>query len=176
MRHRRFLLTGRPGIGKTTVTRRVVERLRAAGLRVDGFITVEIRTRGRRVGFQVEGISGHSVVMARTDWPGSPRVGRYGVDVPAFERIALPALDRAQSEGDVAVIDELGRMELLSDAFVSRLKDLLASDLPLVATVHRAAHPVTDALKARDDMELITVSEANRAELAEAVAARLLKR
>ena len=51
-----LLLTGPPGCGKTTVIRRLVERL--ANRRVAGFYTHEIRKKGQRVGFEVRGLNG----------------------------------------------------------------------------------------------------------------------
>src|ERR671925_24846 len=77
-------------------------------------VTEEIRERGRRVGFSIERFGGERGVLAHVDLPGPPRVGRYGVDLVAFERLAIPALEQA---GEVAIVDELGKMELASDAF-----------------------------------------------------------
>jgi NTPase len=88
----RLLLEGRPGIGKTTVAWRLLRLLREAGAPVGGFITGELRTGGRREGFLVEAASGAREVLAHVGLPGPPRVGRYGVDLAAFERVALPAL------------------------------------------------------------------------------------
>jgi nucleoside-triphosphatase len=45
-----------------------------------------------RTGFSITSLEGESAVMAHVDFRGPIRVGKYGVDVPAFERIALPAL------------------------------------------------------------------------------------
>src|SRR6266536_3573188 len=43
-----------PGVGKTMVARRLVGLLRDAGVPFGGFVTDEIRVRGRREGFMVE--------------------------------------------------------------------------------------------------------------------------
>ena len=93
------------------------------------------------------------------------QVGRFGVNVPAFERVALPALRRAQEISGAVIIDELGRMELASAPFVKVVDALLAGSLPVVATVHVYEHPVTDALKRRADVQRVVVTEANRDEL-----------
>jgi nucleoside-triphosphatase len=119
----RLLLEGRPGIGKTTVTRRLLQLLREAGVPVGGFTTGELRTGGRRDGFVVEAVSGAREVLAHVDLPGPPRVGRYGVDLAAFERVALPALRKPRT-GGVVVVDELGKMELASAAFRAAVVDL----------------------------------------------------
>jgi nucleoside-triphosphatase len=84
----RILLTGAPGAGKTTLVSRIVRELEASGIVVAGFTTRELCEQGERVGFLVEAIGGDLAVMAQMSITGGPRVGRYGVDVPAFERIA----------------------------------------------------------------------------------------
>lgn len=166
----RILLEGRPGVGKTTVARRLAERLRDAGVSIDGFTTEELREGRRRVGFAVERVGGERGVLAHVDLPGPPRVGRYGVDLASFERIALPAL---AADADVIVLDELGKMELASPAFRAAVGSLFEGDRPIVATVHAFGHPVTDALKRRADVDLVQVTERKRDALPEELAARL---
>ena len=168
----RLLIEGRPAIGKTTVARRLTARLRKAGVPVAGFVTEELRELGRRVGFAVETLDGTRAVLAHVDLRGPPRVGRYGVDLPAFERIALPALESPPERG-VVLIDELGKMELASVAFCAAVSGLLEQPVALVATVHVARHPFTDALKHRSDVEVVRVTAGNRDELPERLAARL---
>ena len=167
----RILLEGRPGAGKTTVARRLAELLRERDIPLAGFTTEEIRVGRRRVGFTVETMSGESAVLAHVELPGPPRVGKYGVDVAAFERLALPALDA--SNGAIAIVDEIGKMELASEPFRAVVSRIFDSGRPVVATVHMFRHPFTDALKARDDVEVVRVTEATRAGLPHEVADRL---
>ena len=165
LRPLRFLLEGPPKIGKTTAMRRLVELLRERGVLVWGFVTDEIRERDRRVGFVVRDVAGPEAVLAHQDFQTGVQVSRFGVDVPAFERVALPALRRAQETGGAVIIDELGRMELASVPFVKAMDTLLAGSLPVVATVHVYEHPITDALKRCADVQRVVVTEANRDEL-----------
>lgn len=157
-------------MGKTTVARRLVAALRAAGITLAGFTTEEIREGGRRVGFAVESLSGERGVLAHVDLLGPPRVGRYGVDRAAFERIALPAL---AVPADVVVLDELGKMELASAPFRNGVAALFDRDIGIVATVHAFGHTFTDRLKRRPDVEVIRVTAANRRSLPGELAARL---
>jgi nucleoside-triphosphatase len=163
----KVLLEGRPGVGKTTVARRLADRVKAKG-----FVTGEIREGRTRVGFAVESLDGERAVVAHVDFPGPPRVGKYGVDVEAFERVALPAL-KGIRKGQLVVIDEIGKMELASEAFCEAVERLVERDVLLVATVHSFRHPFTDALKRRDDVEVVKVTAANRDELPERLAGRL---
>jgi nucleoside-triphosphatase len=167
----KILLEGRPGAGKSTVVRRLAELLHGRGLRVGGFVTGELRERGRRVGFEVEAFDGERAVLAHVSLPGPPRVGRYGVDLETFERIALPALETA-GEADVVVVDELGKMELASGRFCDAVSALFDGSAPVVATVHDFAHPFTDALKARADVERHRVTSRTRDALPPELAAR----
>jgi nucleoside-triphosphatase len=168
----RILLEGRPGAGKSTIARRLADRLSQDGIPVSEFLTEEIRESGRRLGFSLERFGGERGVLAHVDLPGPPRVGRYGVDLASFERVAIPALEQAGKD-EVAIIDELGKMELASDAFREAVAALLDRPVPVAATVQSASHAFTDALKRRRDVETMRVTTANRDELPELLAARL---
>jgi nucleoside-triphosphatase len=168
----RVLVEARPGAGKTTAAIRLAERLRAAGLPLAGFFTEEMREGGVRVGFRIETFEGERGVLAHVERRGPPRVGKYGVDLDAFERLALPAVE--PPAGGASVIDELGKMELASARFREAVTILFDSDVPLVATVHAFRHPFTDELKGRADVELVKLSRANRDELPAALADRIL--
>lgn len=168
----RILLEGRPGSGKTTLARRIVAGLRERDIPVAGFTTEEIREAGERVGFAIETVDGERDTLAHVDLPGPPRVGQYGVDLEPLERLAIPALQPAP--GTLVVIDELGKMELASRAFRDAVEELFASPADVVATVHVFRHPLTDALKARPDVERLQVTAANRDDLARILVRKLM--
>ena len=171
----RLLLEGRPGVGKTTVARRLVGLLQARGVAVTGFTTEEIRRGRRREGFAVETLGGQRETLAHVELPGPPRVGRYGVDLAAFERVVLPVLEEVR-ESRVVVIDELGKMELASAPFRTAVGRLFGEEVSLVATVHVFKHDFTDAVKRRRDVEVVKVSASNRDALPEAIVPRLIQR
>jgi nucleoside-triphosphatase len=104
--------------------------------------------------------------------PGPPRVGRYGVDLAAFERLALPAMATPRRAG-VVVVDELGKMELASAAFREAVSELLQRDVAVVATVQVHRHPFTDGLKRRPDLRGERVTERSRELLPERLAGEL---
>ena len=147
----------------------MAELLRERGVALRGFVTEELREGRRRVGFAVETFDGERATLAHVTFSGPPRVGRYGVDLEAFERVALPALAGVE-EQELVVIDELGKMELASEAFRGAVSELFHRRLALVATVHVARHPFTDALKR--NAEVVRVTRGNRDELPTRIAER----
>lgn len=156
------------------MARRLAERLLASGVPVSGFTTKEIREGPRRVGFRVEAVGGGGGTLAHMELPGPPRVGKYGVDLPTFEGIALGALE-VSAPGGVAIVDELGKMELASEPFRAAVAELFGPDGPaVVATVHAFRHPLTDELAARGDVEVVEVTSGNRDGLPDELCRRLL--
>ena len=167
----RVLIEGRPGSGKTTAAARLAHLLGERNVEVQGFVTDEVRESGTRVGFTVRSFRGDAATLAHVDLPGPPRVGKYGVDLDAFERVALPTLDAIPTDG-VVVIDELGKMELASARFRESVLQLLDAPIITVATVHAFRHPFTDELKRRPGVEQIKLTRANR----DTVPAQLVER
>jgi nucleoside-triphosphatase len=168
----KILLEGRPGSGKTTVAARLAELLRKRGVTVAGFVTHELREHGRRVGFELEAFGGARTVLAHTSFSGPPRVGKYGVDIAAFETVALPALEETSLDS-VVIVDELGKMELASKPFREAFERIFESSVDVIATVHVFRHPFTDALKRRRDVERIHVTRGSRDVLPTQLAERL---
>jgi nucleoside-triphosphatase len=159
-----LLLTGVPGVGKTTVVRRAAEKLRERRRRVRGFTTEEIRRGRERVGFRIETFDGESAVLAHVSIRSEYRVSRYGVDVAALDRVIGKAL-ALSPRPDVYLIDEIGRMECFSAKFPAAVEDLLDAKQPVVATVALRGGGFIEAVKRRADVELRTVTRSNREEM-----------
>lgn len=156
-----ILLTGRPGVGKTTIVRAVVAGLEGLA---GGFYTEEIRRQGQRLEFRLVSLDGPTGTLARVDIASRYRVGRYGVDLDDLERVGVGALRRAVARPQVAivVIDEIGKMELFSAAFRQQVEAALESPKPVLATAMAGAHPWVDVVKARPGVTLVEVTLANR--------------
>jgi len=166
----RLFLTGSPGVGKTTVIRRIVERL--DGFTCAGFYSAEKRQRGQRIGFKVVTLSGEEGPLASVGRT-PPTVGKYSVHVTEFENLVLPELAPQTTPADLYVIDEIGKMELFSHQFRNRVIDLLAEPVNLLATIAKKGKGFADQIKARSDIELIEVTRNNRDELADQLAQKI---
>lgn len=167
----KLLLTGPPGIGKTTVIHTV---LSGTKIKAGGFYTHEMREGGRRVGFVLKTLDGDEGVLAHVDYQGRHRVGRYGVDIALFEAMALPALERALRAKELVVIDEIGRMELFSRRFQEMVLRVLDQDeRHLLGVIHQGRGPFVESIRRRADVEVISVSHANRDGLPARLIARL---
>lgn len=162
---RALLLTGPPGIGKTTALRRIAATLARAGRRIAGFFTAEVRdAAGKRRGFRIETFDGRSAMLARVSFPSPARVGKYGVDLAALDAIVEAALSPAATrDANAVLIDEIGKMECLSPRFVAAVGTLLdAEGPPLIATVSLRGGGFVERVKRRPDAVVITLSRANR--------------
>jgi len=157
----RIILTGSPQCGKTTVVQKVVACWPGQAA---GFYTREVRERGRRQGFEIVTLAGDAALLSHVDFSGPYRVGKYGVNLENFHRVALPAM-RVGPEVDLIVVDEVGKMECLSARFVAALESLWAAPVPLLITVAEQGGGYIAALKAKPDKLLLTVTPANREEL-----------
>ena len=166
LRQAKTLITGKPGVGKTTLMRRLVVRMKPVDMR--GFYTTEIRSRGRRVGFELRGLNGQRRMLARVGLSSRHRVGRYGVDTAGFERF-LEQLDLLNPHAGVIVIDEIGKMELFSTRFQSLIHQVLSSDACLLASIALHGKGLIQAIKQRPDIHLLEVTRNNRDRLMAAI-------
>ncbi len=129
----KILLTGLPRCGKTTAIIKIIANLNRD--KIAGFYTQEIRQGGVRKGFSWRRLDGVTGTLAHIDIKGPFRVGKYGVDVAAFEKSVVPILDAEKTDTELFVIDEIGKMECFSKEFVAAIRRLFKSDKSVLTTV-----------------------------------------
>ncbi len=166
-----ILLTGKPGIGKTTAIQCIAGNLDPSDL--GGFWSSEIREHGRRVGFSIQTIDGASGVLAHSSLVEGPRVGKYKVNVGDIERVAVPSMRSARERGLVVLVDEIAKMELFSSAFRAEIVRCLDSGCVL-GTIQMRGDPFLDAIRARPDVKVIEITQHNRGNIPEMVLEMLL--
>jgi len=161
------LLSGGPGVGKTTIVRQALGNLRG---KAGGFYTEEIRVSGVRQGFRIVTLEGESAILAHIDIKSPHRVSKYGVDVESLDRVGVSALRQAIQECDLVVIDEIGKMELFSPAFRESVLEAINSGKRVLGTIMLSPHPWADEIKHHPSVTLIPLTMANRGQVLKQVA------
>jgi len=170
------LLTGNPGIGKTTVLTKTVNILKENGVCVGGMISREIRKKGIRVGFELLDLANtRRGWLAHINQKGGPQVGKYRVNLSDLDAIGAAAIEHAAEKCIVIAIDEIGPMELFSEKFKQAVQKALESQKPVIATIHwKATDKLISVAKNREDAEIITVTQENRDKMPETIAHKIL--
>lgn len=154
-----ILITGMPGVGKTTLIRSLITSLK--GLHLTGFFTQEIREKGVRKGFELIGLDGTKSLLSHVSFKSYFRVSKYGVDVAGFEKF-LDAQRFLMQDSDLFLIDEIGKMECFSEKFLRLVPAILDSEIPVVATISSKGGGFIATAKARSDIVLMELTQTNR--------------
>jgi nucleoside-triphosphatase len=157
-----YLLTGEPGIGKTTLIRQVISTMR---LRAAGFYTEDLRTSGVREGFRIVTLDGEMALLASAGHEGAVAVSKYGVDIEELNRVGVSALRRAIDRGYVIVVDEIGKMQLYSRDFRQTIFEALRTGHPLLGTIMAGRNTYAERIRHHPKVEVLELTAANRQEV-----------
>ncbi len=159
MKKKNLLITGLPGVGKTTLMRKLYEALK--NFHPVGFYTAEIREEGVRKGFKLVNLEGKRGVLSHVDIKSPYRVGRYKVDIRGFEDF-LDGISFFDPSSDMIIVDEIGKMECLSTQFDRMMKEVLDSEKWVVATIAFKGGGLIAEVKQRQDVKLFEITQSNR--------------
>ena len=159
-------ITGMPSVGKTKTLIKIIEKIEKSGYKIEGMITEPIIAKKKRVGFYImDWQTKDKEVFAHVNIDGKDKVGKYGVDIDALERVGVPAIEKAveDEEINIIIIDEIGKMEMLSEKFCEVVIDALDSDKPIMVTLHKKSRsPLLQDVRRRDDIRILEVTPVNR--------------
>ena len=161
-----ILITGTPGVGKTTLIRQIAEKLKE--FHPVGFFTEEIREHGTRKGFELISFSGNNSILSHVNIKSPYRVGKYNVNLKGFESF-LDSLPLRNDSVNLFIIDEIGKMECFSNNFINIIRALLNSKKVLIATISLKGSGFIAEIMKRNDIELFVLRHDNRKSLPSAV-------
>jgi len=156
-----IILTGAPGVGKTTAVIRVASALKEKGVKVGGIVSRELRTNNMRIGFEFIDLTTNDRKGLASISGNGPKVGKYFVNVAGC-RFAAERLMDAVRNSDVIICDEIGPMELKSREFKDSVKSLVDVDKKVIVVVHqKLQHPLIDEFRNKSSL-LINLDLENR--------------
>ena len=157
-------ITGLPGSGKTYALLRVIDMLKEEELQIGGMVDEPIEEGRKKVGFTVRNLlTGEKEVFASTEFESKIMIGKMGLDLEKLEQVGVKALKDAIDQCDIIVIDEVGKMEVESEAFVEAVKETLEAEKPMIITLHKKSrNPLLQDIRRRDDVRILEVTPTNR--------------
>ncbi len=144
-------------------TRLASKLVSAYGRWLAGFRTFELRSGGRREGFEIEALGGGRAVLASKSLLSPVSFNKYGVNLAALEDTALRSLESAEA-GKILLFDELGPMAMLSEKVSGRAVDLLFSDRRCLVFCRKGAAVFDEAFSKMSDTVIIELEPGNWAE------------
>jgi len=133
----RIVITGRPGVGKSTLFMNILNTLKSHGYKIAGIHSPEVRSSGYRIGFRfVDLYNGRSSWLAKKSFESPIKIGRYGVLVNEALNLWKRALENMK-RADIVGIDEVGPMELRLPGFKNDLLNkVLELRKPIILVIH----------------------------------------
>ncbi len=159
-------ITGMPNVGKTETLIKIVKSLEKHGYIVQGMVTEPVIKNKEQVGFcAINWKTKEKAIFAHKEYDFKDKVDEFGVDVKALDRVGIPPIEQAinDDEIDIIIIDEIGKMEMLSERFCEIVIEALDSDKPIMVTLHKKSRtPLLQDVRRRDDMRILEVTPVNR--------------
>jgi nucleoside-triphosphatase len=154
-----FLITGFPGVGKTSLIKQAIT---SPEVKAGGFFTEEIRSGKIREGFRIVTLDGKTALLAHIGIRSLYKVSKYAVDIGVIDSLGVDTLKHAADQCDIVIIDEIGKMELLSERFNSTVLEIIESGKKVLGTIMLKPDPRADFIKQKPQVNLLVLTRQNR--------------
>ncbi|MEM5830382.1 MAG: nucleoside-triphosphatase [Candidatus Aenigmatarchaeota archaeon] len=132
----RIFVSGLPKSGKTTLIKRIYEEFKEK-TKISGFFTEEILRNDYRIGFKMFFIDEQKEYLfasKKNEFNSSVSYAGYFLNLRVLEEI----VEKIDLNAKLLIIDEIGKMEMLSNKFKNFIQKILKNEINLLATLHRA--------------------------------------
>jgi len=163
-----IILTGKPGIGKSTA---IATYIKSFGSNALWMLTTEVLGQsGQRVGFKSATSTGHKrLVSHKSDIHSDVMIGSNYVDTVALHEIVSIINDEVQnSNPDMIILDEIGPIQLSDITFIKVFDTIFESNINLLASMHIYDERLMKYRQSPGAIN-VSVSEKNRDELPEII-------
>lgn len=165
-----ILLTGDPGVGKSTLACNVIGKLLAEKIvgkeDLFGYTTVRLLdSAGGTEGFEAVTRGGERCVIASTRVQTPHRYRKFFVGLDAFETTLASEFKRAaKHERPIVHIDEIGLMEKASPGYTAALTDFIRNfNAPIIGVIKMVENDdFLDSLIESANVFTYTVTKSNR--------------
>lgn len=154
-----IFITGKPGCGKTSLIKEILKELKIPKY---GFLSEEIRENKERVGFKILTLHNKEGILAKKGLESPFLVSKYGVNIKVLEEIGVKEIEEGLKKDCLLVIDEIGKMELLSLKFKKIVLKALNSKNKVLGTIMLKSHPFCDKIKQRKDTKVFLLAKGNK--------------
>ena len=152
-------ITGIPGVGKTTLLKKLVHDLNM--LVINGFHKEKIVEEDSTRGYRVISFDNKEQILAHLFIEGPNKIDGFGVNIEGFEKFILPQIENIDMV-DLFIFDEIGKMECLSQKFCSGFEKILDAPIPVIATYSHHSAFKLNTLKKRKDTTFLQMTSKNR--------------
>lgn len=164
---RHVLFTGEVGSGKSTALRRTLALIDVDACGIETYSPEPRGVKPKRLFLRAYGSKDEGTLVCMI--PGEDRAGVVSV----FDTVAVELLEKARRDGDVIVIDEIGRLERDAHAYHSVLQACLDGTKPVLGVIRRQQAVWADWIREREDVLLLEVTQENRDALPNEAAAMI---
>lgn len=154
-----ILLTGKIGVGKTTVILKLIDRIDGSYGGYLGYCEHENGIRKIKVRSLYNLADDYTIAIS--DCKNIMEFNRQ-----VFETVLTRDLEKSIEDRDIIVLDELGRLEESCELFKRRVHSALDSEKLVIGVLKKHDGKFINSIKSRDDVQLIEVTPENRGGLA----------